>query len=99
MLTTLKHTFRRTFPNLFLRPEGETGIRKAGRRLYVGGAWDEIGKLQFDFLKQQGLKPYHYLLDIACGALRLGVRAIPYLERGHYLGIEKEEGLIAAGVQ
>ncbi|MFN9504379.1 MAG: class I SAM-dependent methyltransferase [Rubrivivax sp.] len=99
MFAPFKHNFRRTFPNLFLRPEGEEGIRMAGHRLYVGGAWDEIGTLQFEFLKQQGLKPDSYLLDIACGALRLGVHAIPYLDRGHYFGIEKEKTLLDVGVQ
>ena len=38
------------------------------------------------------------LLDIACGSLRLGVKAIPYLEPGHYLGIEKERMLLEKGV-
>ena len=31
------------------------------------------------------------VLDIACGSLRLVVKAIPYLDKSHYLGIEKEE--------
>ena len=68
-------------------------------RNYVGGKWEEIGKLQFDFLLSKGLKSDSYLLDIACGSLRLGVKAIPYLERSHYLGIEKERGLVKAGLE
>lgn len=69
-----------------------------GHRKYVGGKWDEIGDHQFTFLKQQGLRPKHVLLDIACGSLRLGVKAIPYMQPGHYLGIEKEQQLLDAGV-
>jgi hypothetical protein len=61
--------------------------------------WEEIGRLQFDFLLFKGLKPHSHLLDIACGSLRLGVKAIPYLERSHYLGIEKESGLVKAGLE
>lgn len=80
------------------RPEGERGIRRLGHREYVGGNWDEIGQLQFDFLVSRGLRPEHYLLDIACGSLRLGVKAVPYLQAGHYLGIDKEAALIEAGV-
>jgi len=76
---------------------GEAGVAEKGHREYVGGMWDEIGKLQFDFLISKGLKPEHYFLDIACGSLRLGVKAIPYLEKFHYLGVEKEQSLIDAG--
>ncbi len=89
---------RKVFPLAFLEPEGGRGIRKIGHRAYIGGLWEEIGSLQFNFLLAKGLRPEHYLLDIACGSLRLGVKAIPYLEPGHYLGIEKESGLLAAGL-
>ncbi|MGB7161241.1 MAG: class I SAM-dependent methyltransferase [Tepidisphaeraceae bacterium] len=78
---------------------GPAGIRKVGHREYVGGKWDEIGRLQFDFLVAQGLRPQHTLLDIACGSLRGGVLFIPYLEAGHYLGIDKEPDLIRAGIE
>lgn len=82
-----------------LDPHGQRGVRLRGHREYVGGHWEQIGQLQFDFLLARGLRPEHYLLDIACGALRLGVKAIPYLEPGHYLGIEKERSLLRAGLQ
>jgi hypothetical protein len=98
MLSAIKKRVRIAFPNLFLQPEGDAGVLIAGHRKYIGGAWEEIGKLQFDFLVAQGMLPTHYLLDIACGSFRLGVKAIPYLEQGHYLGIEKEKSLIDAGV-
>ena len=39
----------------------------------VGGMWEEMGKLQIDFLVAQGLKPEHYFLDIGCGSLRAGI--------------------------
>ena len=78
--------------------EGTEGIAAIGHRTYVGGMWDEIGALQFSFLVGQGLKTEHVLLDIACGSLRGGVRFIPYLDAGNYLGIEKEQGLIDLGI-
>ncbi len=78
---------------------GQRGVEDVGHRKSVGGLWDQMGKLQFEFLLQQGLKPHHYLLDIACGSLRAGVHFIPYLEPGHYLGLEKEQKLIDAGLQ
>jgi hypothetical protein len=98
MLQALKHTIRKTFPNFMLQPEGEAGVRQAGHRKYIGGAWEEIGTLQFEFLRSQGMEPHHVLLDVACGSFRLGVKAIPYLEPGHYLGIEKEQALVDAGL-
>lgn len=80
-------------------PTGAEGVARLGHRDYVGGLWDEIGQLQFEFLRAQGLLPEHVLLDIACGALRLGVKVIPYLEPGHYLGIDKEAELLRAGLE
>ena len=63
----------------------------------VGGLWDEIGQLQFDFLVRQGLQPHHSLLDVGCGSLRGGVHFIRYLEPGHYVGIDRDAALLAAG--
>jgi hypothetical protein len=79
--------------------DGPEGIRRLGHRQYVGGMWDEIGRLQFDFLVSEGLRPHHYLADVACGSLRAGVHLVPYLEPGHYLGIDKEPDLIEAGIR
>ena len=75
-----------------VRPRGENWHRDA-----VGGHWDEVGKLQFDFLVARGLRPSHHLLDIGCGALRGGVHFIRFLEPGHYVGIEHEPATLAAG--
>ena len=54
----------------------------------VGGMWEEIGKLQFDFLRSQGLQPAHTLLDIGCGTLRGGRHFIRYLDAGNYTGLD-----------
>lgn len=62
------------------------------------GAWEEIGRLQFDFLVSRGLRPDHTLLDVGCGSLRAGRLLIPYLDAGGYLGLDKEESLIRAGL-
>lgn len=70
----------------------ETDPREA-----VGGLWDEIGQLQLDVLKRQGLNPQHRLLDIGCGSLRGGLHMIRYLESGHYWGTELSERLLDAG--
>jgi SAM-dependent methyltransferase len=62
----------------------------------VGGMWDEMGELQRDFLIGQGLRPEHYLLDVGCGSLRGGVKLLPYLEPGHYYGIDISADLLGA---
>lgn len=80
------------------RPVGAEGVAQLGHREYVGGRWDEIGKLQFEFLRAHGLQPEHVLLDVACGSLRAGVHVIPYLEPNHYWGLEKEQDLVEAGL-
>ena len=51
--------------------------------------WDYLGRLQLDYLVEQGLKPEHYVLDVGCGPLRAGVHFIGYLEPGHYAGVDK----------
>ena len=66
-------------------------------RRAVGGEWDFIGKLQFDFLVKQGLKPDHRLLDVGCGSLRGGVHFIRYLDDGNYYGIDRQQWLLDAG--
>jgi cyclopropane fatty-acyl-phospholipid synthase-like methyltransferase len=59
--------------------------------------WDEFGAWQLDSLKAIGLKPYHRLLDFGCGALRLGLSAIEYLDDGNYFGVDAFAPYIAAG--
>ena len=65
----------------------------------VGGLWDEIGRLQIDFLRGQGLRPGDALLDVGCGSLRGGVHFVAFLEPGRYYGIDKDAELIRAGLE
>lgn len=57
-------------------------------RARVGGRWDEIGTLQFEYLVAQGMKPEHTMLDVGCGVLRGGLHSIRYLDAGNYYGID-----------
>ena len=77
----------------------KAAIERGAHRDVIGGMWDEIGSLQMDFLKANGLMPEHKLLDIGCGSLRLGVRAAEFLEPGNYWGTDLSSALLDAGYE
>ena len=54
---------------------------------YYGRPW-VLGRFYFDHLKSRGLEPRHRVLDLGCGAGRVGIHLIPYLERGRYFGVD-----------
>jgi SAM-dependent methyltransferase len=67
-------------------------------RAMVGGLWDELGALQFEFMiNRAGLTPEMRLLDLGCGSLRGGVRFIEHLDPGNYYGIDLNRSLVDAG--
>jgi SAM-dependent methyltransferase len=73
----------------------------AGQRPWrgrVGGLWDEIGRLQFEYLVAQGLRPEDRFLDVGCGCLRGGVHFAAYLRDGHYHGVDRNAELVEAGL-
>ncbi len=45
----------------------------------------------------EGMTPEDHLLDIGCGALRLGHKAVPYLRPGHYWGTDASLALMLHG--
>ena len=79
--------------------EGIDVIKNIGYKNYVGGYWREIGNLQFEFLKREGLKHTDCIYDIGCGSLRGGQHFIKYLDENNYIGIDKEDYLIKEGLK
>lgn len=73
-------------------------IADGRHREIIGGLWDEIGDHQIAFLIEKGMAPTDRLLDVGCGSLRLGARAIAYLDPGRYYGSDLSEDLIQAGL-
>lgn len=65
----------------------------------IGGRWEMMGNLQFDFLVKNGLEPQHIMLDIGCGTLRGGRHFIRYLNTGNYSGIDISHKAIEYGKQ
>jgi hypothetical protein len=72
-------------------------LAKGRHRDIVGGRWEETGRAQMALLLAEGLEPQHRLLDIGAGSLRLGCKAVPYLEPGHYWATDLSAALMARG--
>lgn len=83
--------------NAYYRQLSSAEIEEKAHREFVGGLWNELGRLQFDFLLEAGLKPNHNLLDIGCGCLRGGLYYIAYLNEGNYFGLDINQSLVDAG--
>lgn len=60
--------------------------------------WDAIGKHQCEFLKRNGLKRHHNLINIDCGTLRGGRHIIDYLDAMNYMGNDISERTIQYGM-
>ena len=73
----------------------EIAARK--HRDFIGGLWEELGSMQFEFMRSQGLLPHHVLLDVGCGALRGGLFFVRYLDTGNYCGLDINASLVEAG--
>ncbi len=83
--------------NSYGRQLSDVQIQAGVHRDLVGGLWDELGVLQFDYLVKRGLKRHHRLLDVGCGALRGGVHFVRYLDAGCYYGMDSNASLVKAG--
>ncbi len=83
--------------NPYWRQLSSADIAAGQHRAFVGGMWEEVGRLQLEFMKQQGLRPEHRLVDIGCGALRGGIHFVRYLHEGNYCGVDLNSSLIEAG--
>lgn len=75
----------------------DAALAKGRHRDIVGGRWDETGRLQLEELRRAGLMPDHHLADIGAGSLRLGCKAVPYLNPGHYWATDLSAALMARG--
>jgi SAM-dependent methyltransferase len=58
--------------------------------------WLELGRMQFDYLVEHGLKPECRMLEIGCGNLRAGRLFIGYLYSGNYYGIDISPDILSA---
>jgi hypothetical protein len=77
----------------------DDALARGRHRDIVGGRWEETGRLQLALLKDEGLVPHHRLLDIGAGSLRLGCKAVPYLDPGHYWATDASLALMQRGYE
>ena len=74
-------------------------LSQGRHRDIVGGRWEETGRAQMAVLREHGLQPHHHLLDIGAGSLRLGCKAVPYLNPGHYWATDLSGDLMRRGYE
>ena len=77
----------------------EEELDRAPHRAVPGGHWRETGRWQFEFLRAQGLQPRDYVLNVGCGSLAAAVHLIPFVEPGHFMGVERSYALLEAGMR
>jgi len=68
---------------------------------FSGGPLDKfstVGSESFRALLDLGLQPSHVVLDIGCGALRIGYWLISFLDSGNYYGIEPNKQMLNEGL-
>jgi methyltransferase family protein len=77
--------------------EIQRAVNEGRHREVIGGLWDEIGRLQFEYMVKHGLERRSRLIDVGCGSLRGGVHFVAYLDEGRYFGLDSNLSLLDAG--
>lgn len=84
---------------------GEDADDPASHYKYIGKSGtgnveiEESCAFQLEFLKTQGLRKVHTLMDLGCGSLRAGIRFMPFLNTGNYLGIDISKEALRRGIE
>ena len=70
---------------------------RLGQTTFLGGPardFERVGNLTFQLLLREGLKSSSRVLDVGCGALRVGYWLMRFLEPGCYFGIEPQREVV-----
>jgi SAM-dependent methyltransferase len=85
---------------------GEESPQARSERLaettFLGGPpadFERVGRLSFEVLLREGLLPSSRVLDVGCGALRVGYWLMRFLDPGRYFGIEPNRQMLAVGLE
>lgn len=68
------------------------------RKIFNKADWDAAGLNQLNFLIQNGLQKDSVLLDVGCGPLRGGSKAIEFLDPFNYYGVDVNKRYLEIGV-
>ena len=79
--------------------EVQRAVNEGHHRELVGGMWDEIGRLQLEYMLEKGLERRSRLIDVGCGSLRGGVHFVSYLNEDRYFGLDSNLPLLQAGYE
>jgi SAM-dependent methyltransferase len=63
------------------------------------GDFERVGRLCLDVLLREGLSPSSRVLDVGCGALRVGYWLMRFLDSACYFGIEPNREMLAVGLE
>ena len=69
---------------------------------FLGGPkrdFERVGRMGLEMLLAEGLTPSSRVLDVGCGALRLGYWVMRFLNPGGYFGIEPQQEMLAVGLE
>jgi SAM-dependent methyltransferase len=85
---------------------GEESPQARSERLaettFLGGPpadFERVGRLGFEVLLREGLLPSSRVLDVGCGALRVGYWLMRFLDPGRYFGIEPNREMLNVGLE
>ncbi len=85
---TLKLLFYRLSGRSFIDYYADRIATKESEALPSEPIYLDVGKEFLTYLQEHGLRPEDHLLDYGCGILRGGLQFVPYLEPGHYVGVD-----------
>jgi SAM-dependent methyltransferase len=69
---------------------------------FLGGLpsdFERMGRAGFELLFAEGLQPNSKLLDVGCGALRVGYWVMRFLDPDSYFGIEVRQDMLRVGLE
>jgi SAM-dependent methyltransferase len=82
-------------------PTLQERAEKLAQTQFLGGptwTFERIGRHVLAVLLEEGLTPGARVLDVGCGALRLGYWLMRVLEPAHYFGIEPNQEMLNVGL-
>lgn len=75
---------------------------RIAKDVFLGGPprdFERVGRVCLDVLLREGLAPTSRVLDVGCGALRVGYWLMRFLDSGRYYGIEPNGEMLKVGLE